>query len=157
MTRLRGIAVAGAVVAVVGTVPAHAGGHRPYVQSREYLFPHGVRTSHHDEPLRDLPQLDGVTFTPRPTDRFVRFEYADATGMVVWAQIHQDGRRGGPDLDAENCGFRGTFELVSSKPIEIRMYDGLCENHLFSVATRGTITATFTQDHPGGLTRSHPH
>ncbi len=124
------------------------------VLTHEYIAPNGFRLSHSDDLLREV-DLPPMVFRPRPSDRYVMFEFDDATGSLGYVRLFQPGPRG---MDYWYCGWEGVFELRSSRPIEVDLYAGVCENHLIGHPTRGTITVTFSSHRLGDVGRSeHDH
>ncbi|HVF53506.1 MAG TPA: hypothetical protein VNC78_07835 [Actinomycetota bacterium] len=146
--RARSIVIAAAALILgssvfPGAVSARPQDHRERVVVAEYLA-HGMRTTHWDEQLKMLPEAPALVFDPKPRERFVRFNFTDTIGESIYAWLHQKGAGGRPALDTAYCGTEGVFKLTSDAPIEVRLYSGLCENHLIGLSTRGTVTATFT-------------
>lgn len=146
------------VLVVLSVSPASSGPRDPgyRVIVKEYTAPHSVRTTHWDDQLKMLPERPPIVFTPRPVDRFVKFDLDDMRDSDVFIWIKQPGP--GDDLHTAFCGSTGVFELVSSEPIEVRVYSGLCVNHLFPIATAGEIKATFSPVNWGrGISRGRHH
>jgi hypothetical protein len=142
--------VAGAVSAAMVSGAAATKGER--VEERAYARPAGIWTSHFDEGMRSLPE-ETLTFTPKPGDRWIRFEFRDVTGRDVLAHITQgDSHQGGgitgvhPYSDGEIvCATRHSFRLHGTEDVELSLYAGLCPNHTFGYATSGTVVATFSK------------
>jgi hypothetical protein len=149
-----GVALA-AVLVVPGTAAAGAGGR---AESRQYLAPHGVLINHFtDDYYRDLQTLPPLVFDPRPGERWVSFDVADLSGRQVMVYLHQEPDDPGEEpLDATFCDVsEGPLRLVSAEPVEVRVFHGLCLNHLWSFASRGVITARFSAR--GGTTAPGGH
>jgi hypothetical protein len=111
------------------------------VQTLDYLHPHGVDTSHGMISDDLLP----LTFNPRPGDKSVHFDIADATqGNVIIYVFQKD--ENGDRLKVRDalCGTKQDVPLVSGQPVEVYLYAGLCVNHNFSYTSSGSITATFS-------------
>ena len=117
---------------------------REHVVEVSYLHPNGVDTSHGMATLDPTPLL----FTPRRGDRQVRFDVTDAGGRNVILYVTQEDASGQSHSIAYGfCGYRSQgFPLVSSKPVQVLVYHGLCANHQWSYASSGTIDATFSTE-----------
>lgn len=149
-----------AIASIAVVVPAGAAAERaaPRVEEQRYLWPNGVRTTHYQEPLEALPEPPGLVFEPRPAERWIRVDLRDDHADFVYAHVHQPGTNGRADLDMPICSGRSVIALVSSEPVEIRFYSGLCENHIVGVATQGTARVTyFTRPPAPNLTPAHKH
>jgi hypothetical protein len=133
-----------AVAIVVGSaLPSGAAEGAARVQTQEYLHPHGIDTSHGMVSDDLIP----ITFTPRPGDRSVHFDLADATKGNVIIYVYQatdEGER--IKVRDALCGTKQDVPLVSEEPVEVFVYAGVCVNHNFSYTSRGTITATFSTE-----------
>jgi hypothetical protein len=134
------------MVAALTAGSAAAGGHEhQLVLEQRYLTPQGVRTVHWDQVPRQAPEPPFLSFEPRAKDRYVRIDVADDHWEDVWINVSQAGANSDRKvIDRDMCGRNTAFELVSSKPVEVRIYDGLCETHLWSFGSSGTVKATFT-------------
>lgn len=144
MRRLLGL-VTCVTIMVVYTASMAASGpsrNRERVVIKEYTAPHGIRTTHWDDQLEMLPERPPLIFEPRAIDRFVKLDLDDVRDDDLFVWIEQNGP--GEDLEMAFCGRSGIFRLVSNEPVELRVYSGLCENHLTPLATAGRITATFS-------------
>jgi hypothetical protein len=138
--------------AMAAWLPGAAASKGERVEERTYARPAGVWTSHFDEGMRSLPE-ETMTFIPKRGDRWIRFEFQDATGRDVLAHITQgtphepDGVTGvHPYSDGEIvCATRHSFRLHGMQDVQLRLYAGLCPNHTFGYATTGTVIATFAR------------
>jgi hypothetical protein len=132
----------GAVAIVaVSALPSMAASGAARVQTQEYIHPNGVDTSHGMVSDDLIP----LTFTPRPGDRSVHFDLADATKGKVIIYVYQETDEGERvKVRDALCGTKQDVPLVSEKPVEVFLYAGLCVNHNFSYTSSGTITATFS-------------
>ena len=149
------VIVALAVVACVTSLPT-ASAHTevgPQTQEQSYDRPHGVWTSHYDEGLRGLPE-EPLTFEVPKRANFVTFRFDDVLGTAVLAYM----RQGEPHHISSNpledhaysngeivCAREHSYRLTNKKPIEVRIYSGLCPNHTFGYALSGTVTASFSR------------
>ena len=116
---------------------------RSYVSNGLLIGGHGNLAG--QENHLTLPEESAaIVFDPQPSDRFVRFEFEDVTGRTPAVLVHQEGRGHHAD-ELEFCAGAQVFELHSTEPLEIRVFNGLCHNHRYGVATTGTVTATFTR------------
>lgn len=157
---LRGlVAAAAAALLVAGSVASAAKNHQLVLTAR-YLAPNGVRTVHWDDVPRELPEPPATVFEPRAKDRYVRIDVDDDQWEDVWINIQQAAAHSDEKaVDYDMCGRNTAFELQSHEPVEVRIYDGLCETHLWSFGSSGTITATFTptKDWPMADMELHHH
>jgi hypothetical protein len=122
---------------------ASAGGRKDEadVQTYQYLYSHGVDTYHYT--LSTKAVMPPIVFTPRPGDEWMHLAADDALGMGVLVHVRQRGDRGERDLEDIFCAPAKLYQLVSSKPVEVHVFSGLCPNHTVGFATTGTLTATF--------------
>ncbi len=86
-----------------------------------------------------------LEFHPAHGDRYVSFRVEDLTGRSVILEISQEGP-GGRSLEGYACHTVTPvpLKLVSDEVVSVRVHHGLCRNHNWGWATRGTVTATFS-------------
>ncbi len=128
--------------------PGGSSKRRQHVVRHDYNHPDGIRIADHwgRELIYLLPNLNNISFQPRPSDRYIRLEFDDASGGHVFADVYQDpGDKRSEPLEVNICEPRHpVIPLVSRERVEVRIYAGLCHNHNWSFASRGTIIATFS-------------
>jgi hypothetical protein len=156
--------LAGAVVVIValvlglGAASARPHTHRHDMLTARYDRPDGVRTYHWDQPYDYVTEPAQISFTPPPGARFVHLESADDSGedvMTRVTQAHEDGSKG---IDLYYCVRTWTGRLVSSQPVEVRVYGGACTDHTIAVVTQGTVTAMFPETaHISEMPAGHQH
>jgi hypothetical protein len=150
---------AGLGVAVVATTVAYAHGSAPktHVEAQQYTHSYGVVAAHHYRAALD-DEMPGLFFKPMAGDRSVTIDSADADGQHVIVHVYQpSSMKGMKPLDDEFCDPSASFNLVGSKPVEVWVYDGACDNHDFGWASQGTIKATFSTAPYGGPEPMHMH
>ncbi len=149
------------MVAVAATVlastPAFA--RAPRIQVQRYEAPWGMRWAHFwDDYVAMLPELPPLLFTPREGDRNVRFLFHPDADQPVYAHLLQR-TTDGDAVERYYCGRRTDFDLVSLRPVEVKIYIGACENHLISYGMSGSVKAVFSKrlHAPPPAARPHDH
>jgi hypothetical protein len=131
-------------------LPARAEAPANRIESQNYIS-HGLLIGGHGNLAGQRHHLTlpedstPITFDPKPGDRLVNIEVMDQSGRWAAVLVHQEapGKHHADDL--EFCAPSRYIPLDNSRPLEIRVYSGLCHNHEYGVATSGTITATFSR------------
>jgi hypothetical protein len=137
---MRKLVLSMALVALAALPSAAAEG-AARVQTQQYLHPNGIDTSHGIVSDDLLP----LTFTPRPGDRSVHLDIADATqGNVIIYVFQQNAAGERIKVRDALCGTKQDSPLISDSPVEVYVYAGLCVNHNFSYTSSGSVTATFS-------------
>lgn len=142
------LALLGALCAVTALAPATAAAPQPdpsepEVQTQQYLYSHGVDTWHYTVSTKAV--MPPIVFRPRRTDRWVHIATDDLLEKPVLVHVYQRGDWGEPDLRDIYCQKANIYRLVSTKPVEIHLFTGLCPDHDPGYATAGTVTATFSR------------
>lgn len=133
-----------ALLVVALAAPAGAGNPQPArVQSRQYLYPHGVDTWHWTVSAGDA--LPAAVFEPRPGDSQMHLKVEDVSGQPVFVHVRQEGDPGEDDLFDHFCDTADIVYLVSDKPVQVYVFSGACQNHTTGLGTTGTLTATFAR------------
>jgi hypothetical protein len=131
----------GALMTALLGAPAPAGSAAPRVHTLEYVGGGVVAGETRDVAVRVGDGMGAVVFRGGP-ERFVSLEIDDAHGQPVTGIVVQPS----DDDGRQFCG-------ATAKPLRIRPYEnvtvflmnGTCGDAGASVATTGTVTATFTQ------------
>jgi hypothetical protein len=116
-----------------------------YVSNGAFIAGHGNLIGQHGDDMTLPEDSTPIVFQPKPGDREVHFEIQDQAGSPTVLLVHQDVPGSHHGLNLEFCATSGYFDLAGTKPLEIRILSGFCRNHLFGVATIGTVTATFSR------------
>jgi hypothetical protein len=114
-----------------------------------------MRYSHWwDTYLEMIPEPPPLIFHPRPGDRSISLDLQADDGGTVYALFSQRGEGGKPYYF---CSNHMALDLDGHAPVEVKIYVGVCDNHLVSTGTSGTVIARFSkQPAPTPLTHQHP-
>lgn len=90
---------------------------------------------------------NGVDFTPRPGERFIRIVLEDRSGQPARGTVGQDlDGDGVQDVTHDFCGqTTAPVRFRAGTDLTVLAQDGPCEDGTPAVTTFGTITATFTR------------
>ncbi|MDQ3877920.1 MAG: hypothetical protein M3290_06180 [Actinomycetota bacterium] len=163
---MRKLVAAGVVAALLASgagsvAAAHARAVPTHVITRDYTHPDGVRAAnHYTEVPSLLPDLNNFEFDPKPGDHSLTVIVHDVAGPTTETHVVQPAATpNGKPLDILFC--TPTLEnipLVSTKPVHIAVYAGVCIGHETSYATQGSITAKFYKAHAESLSMGmHMH
>jgi hypothetical protein len=151
MHRLLALFAAAALIAgVAGSSAAHTKAAPTHVVTQDYLYPDGFRAAnHYTEVPSLLPDLNNFQFQPKPGDHSLTVVVKDAAGPTTETHVVQPAATpNGKPLDMLFCnGTQTNIPLVSTKPVHIAVYAGVCIGHETSYATQGSITAKFFTAH----------
>ncbi|MFN2594662.1 MAG: hypothetical protein ABR579_07215 [Actinomycetota bacterium] len=149
--KLIAVALAAGLIAVVaGSSAAHTKAAPTHIVTKDYLYPDGFRAAnHYTEVPSLLPDLNNFQFQPKPGDHSLTVEVKDAAGPTTETHVVQPAATpNGKPLDLMFCNTsQADIPLVSSKPVHIAVYAGVCIGHETSYATTGSITAKFYTAH----------
>lgn len=141
---------AGLMAGVAGSSAAHPKAAPTHIVTRDYLYPDGFRAANHYTEVPSLvPDLNNFQFDPKPGDHSMTVVVHDAAGPTTETHVVQPAATpNGKPLDMLFCnGSLQNIPLVSTKPVHIAVYAGVCVGHETSYATQGSITAKFYKSH----------